>query len=61
MEKCAVKERRWVRKMHHQQFPGEEKIEETTLEPVLNQQDNKNAVMAKARVAIIKWKDLSGV
>lgn len=49
-----MKERRWVRKLHHQQFPGEEKIEETTLEPVLNQQDNKNTVMAKARVAIIK-------
>lgn len=49
-----MKERRWVRKLHHQPFPREEKIEETTLEPVLNQQDNKNAVMAKAHVAIIK-------
>lgn len=49
-----MKERRWVRKLYHQQFPGEEKMEETTLESVLNQQDNKNAVMAKARVAIIK-------
>lgn len=49
-----MKKRRWVRKLPHQQFPGEEKIEETTLEPVLNQQDNKNTVMAKARVAIIK-------